>query len=432
MEYFLTACSRYIKRSLLIILCLGFASGLPLALTASTLSAWLSEAHVDKAAIGLFAAVATPYAIKFLWAPLIDSVQFPVLGRIFGRRRGWILATQIALTGSLILMAAASPSISPWATAAVALMISFCSASQDIVIDAYRVELLAPEEQGEGAAMIQLGYRIGMLASTAGALYLAGEVGWEATYIIMSALMGVGIVTTLIAHEPTNTKLAVQTSKDFIVWLRETVIAPFTDFMKHPSWWQILTFIVIYRLADAFIGGMTNPFLLEIGFQKAEIAGIVKVFGTVATLAGVFIGGSMTARYGAMRVMFFAGLLHAVTNLCFVWQVYAGYDVDVLKISTALENFTGGVASASFVAYLSRLCNVHYTATQYALLSSLAALGRAWLSMPAGYVVKEFGWSWFFSFSALLAIPGLVLILVLSKRLGDVLPQRHAGASHGK
>ena len=400
---------------------MGFSSGLPLALTASTLSAWLFEAHVDKAAIGLFAAVATPYTLKFLWSPLMDSLRIPVLTRLFGRRRGWILATQFALAASLLLLAAASPAINPWATAGVALLVAFCSASQDIVIDAYRVEILAKEEQGEGAAMVQLGYRLGMLASSAGALYLAAKVGWSATYIMMSALVSVGIATTLIAREP-EVKNAFHKTKGFAEWLRESVIAPLADFMKHPSWWQILAFIVIYRLADAFIGSMTNPFLLEIGFKKEEIASIVKIFGTIATLIGTFTGGSMTVRFGALRILFLAGLLHAATNLCYVWQAHVGADSTVLAISTSLENFTGGIAAAAFVAYLSNLCNVHYTATQYALLSSLAALGRAWFSVPAGYVAKYLGWSWFFSLSALLALPGLLLILILKRRLGDPSP----------
>ena len=237
---------------------------------------------------------------------------------------------------------------------------------------------------------------------------------------MMSALMGLGIATTLIAREPKMPKDTYQKAKGIAEWLRESVIAPLADFMKHPGWRQILAFIVIYRLADAFIGGMTNPFLLEIGFKKEEIASIVKIFGTIATLVGTFAGGSMTARFGALRVLFLAGLLHGATNLCYVWQAHVGADGTVLAVSTTLENFTGGIAAAAFVAYLSNLCNVHYTATQYALLSSLAALGRAWFSTPAGYVAKHLGWSWFFSISALLALPGLLLILILSRRLGDV------------
>ena len=419
---FIKGLGRYFTRPLLTVLCLGFSSGLPLALTASTLSAWLSEAHVDKTAIGLFAAVATPYTLKFLWSPFMDNLPFPALTRLLGRRRGWMLATQIALAASLLLMAAASPTINPWATAAVALLVAFFSASQDIVIDAYRVELLTPEEQGEGAAMIQLGYRLGMLASGAGGLYLAAKLGWNATYIIMAAVMGLGMATTVLAQEPKAPRI--REPKKFVAWLRDAVVAPLADFMKHPAWWQILAFIVIYRLADAFIGGMTNPFLLEIGFKKEEIAGIVKLYGTVATLLGTFAGGSLTARFGALRIMFLAGLLHGATNLCYVWQAQVGDNATVLAISTSLENLTGGIAASAFVAYLSNLCNVHYTATQYALLSSLSALGRTWFATPAGAVSKYFGWNWFFAFSALLALPGLVLIITLNRSLSGT-SQKH-------
>jgi PAT family beta-lactamase induction signal transducer AmpG len=389
---------------------------LPLALTASTLSAWLFEARVDKTTIGLFAAVALPYTLKFLWSPFMDTLRLPVLCTVFGRRRGWMLATQVALTGAVLLLALASPSlVSPWITAGIALLVSFLSASQDIVIDAFRVETLKPEEQGKGAAMVQLGYRLGMIASTAGALYLAAAVGWQATYIAMAALMGIGIVTTLIAPEPETSKAAPTQAKDIAAWLRGAVIDPLADFMKRKGWWQILAFIVIYRLADAFIGGMTNPFLLEIGFTKPQIASIVKVFGTIATIVGTFAGGGMTARHGALRVMFLGGMLHALTNLCYVWQVHAGANSTVLAIGTTLENFTGGLATAAFVAYLSLLCNVRYTATQYALLSSLAAIGRTVFSTPAGYVAKHLGWSWFFALSALLAVPGLILIPLVNR-----------------
>ena len=407
--------SNYFTRPLLTVLFLGFSSGLPLALTASTLSAWLFEAHVDKSTIGLFAAVATPYTLKFLWSPLIDSLRLPVLTKLLGRRRGWMLATQIALVASLLLLAAASPALNPWATALVALLVTFCSASQDIVIDAYRVEILSKAEQGEGAAMVQLGYRLGMIASTAGALTLADIMGWQATYIIMAALIGVGIAMTFIAREPEVA--AFKPAQNFIAWLRSAVLAPLTDFAKHPAWAQILAFIIIYRLADAFIGGMTNPFLLELGFQKKDIAAVVKLYGTIATLIGTFAGGSLTVRFGTLRVLFLAGLLHAATNLCYVWQAHAGADLTVLSITTSLENFTGGLATAAFVAYLSNLCNVHYTATQYALLSSLAALGRAWFSTPAGAVAKYLGWDWFFILSALLALPGLLLIVTLNRKL---------------
>jgi PAT family beta-lactamase induction signal transducer AmpG len=407
----------YFTRPLFTVLFLGFSSGLPLALTASTLGAWLFESHVDKTSIGLFAAVATPYTLKFLWSPIMDSLPVPVLSRMFGKRRGWILATQLGLVAAFLLMSFTRPDINPFATAMAAVLVAFLSASQDIVIDAYRVDILTPQEQGEGAAMTQLGYRLGMLLSGAGALKFAMHMSWQKTYWVMAAFMGIGILTTLLAREPAAPQEMGLAPRKFLPWFRESVIAPFANFMRHPSWWMILVFVVTYRLADAFIGIMTSPFLLDIGFTKDDIANIVKIYGWTATIIGTFVGGTLTARLGPLRMMFTAGLLHAATNLLYVLQAQMGTNIAVLALGTALENFTGGLAAAAFVAYLSNLTNVHYTATQYALLSSLAALGRTLLATPAGWVAKHLGWSMFFLLSALLALPGLLLLVMLNKRL---------------
>lgn len=409
--------SSYLTRPLITILFLGFSSGLPLALTAATLGYWLADANINKASIGLFGAVATPYALKFLWAPFMDSLPLPILTRLLGRRRGWILATQLALVGALMFLAFARPEINPWMTALAALLVAFASASQDIVIDAYRVERLKPHEQGQGAAMAQLGYQLGMIAAGFGALHLAARIGWQGAYFAMAGLMGVGILTALVMREPEASKNERLGGKDFAEWLRTAVFAPFLDFIRHPSWWLILLFIVVYKLADAFLGRMTSPFFHDMHFAKEDIANIVKFYGTIATLAGVFMGGALTRRFGALHVMFVAGLLHALTNLLYVEQARLGADTGFLAFSIAVENFSGGISSAAFVAYLSNLCNVHYTGTQYALLSSLAALGRTWLAAPAGWVAERVGWEWFFTLSSLLALPGLVLLLWLNKRL---------------
>ncbi len=370
---------------------------------------------MDISTIGLFAFAATPYAFKFLWSPFIDHFPFPILSRLMGRRRGWIVATQLALAASLLLLACNRPGVSPLATALCALIVAFFSASQDIVIDAYRVELLLPQEQGRGAAVAQFGYRIGMIASTAGALRLATLFGWQWTYTVMAALLGVGIVTVLLSEEGSLHETARQGG--ISSQLRETVIGPFLDFMRHDSWWLILLFIVVYKFADAFIGIVTNPFLLGIGFTKDDVSYIVKIYGTLATIAGTFAGGALVVRHGAVRVMFAAGLLHALTNLLYAYQAHVGNDSLVLTVSVMAENISGGVSSAAFVAFLSNLCNRHYTATQYALLSSLAAFGRTWLSAPAGIAAKHLGWEWFFVLSALLALPGLVVLWFLQKRI---------------
>jgi PAT family beta-lactamase induction signal transducer AmpG len=247
---------------------------------------------------------------------------------------------------------------------------------------------------------------------------MASRIGWQNTYFVMSAIIAAGMLVTLLAQEPEVSKTIKTTHRRSAAqWIKESVIEPFADFIKHDSWILILVFIVIYKLADAFIGIMTNPFYLDIGFTKDDIATYVKLYGTIATIIGTFLGGVLVTRYGAIRILFLAGFMHALTNLLYVVQAYVGVDTTVLAASVAMENLTGGISAAAFVAYLSSLCNVHYTATQYALLSSLAAFGRTVFSTPAGYAAKTLGWEMFFILSALLAIPGLVLLWVLNKRL---------------
>lgn len=417
----------YCKPSLIIILCLGFVSGLPLALTASTLSVWLTESGVDKAAIGLFGAAATPYALKFLWAPLIDGARIPLLCDVFGRRRGWMLATQMLLAAAIALLAFADPGIDPWVTALAALFVAIFSASQDIVIDAYRVELLTPEEQGAGSAMIVLGYRLGMIVSGAGSLYLATYFGWFVTYLVMAALVGVGILTVLLAKEPalSQARPLPKEKKNASAWLQDYVIAPFKEFMARPQWATLLLFILLYKLGDAFIGQMTNPFFIELGFTKTQIASIVKLYGVIATIIGSFIGGWMVYRLGVMRSLWISGLLQMATNFMFMLQAQIGADTLFLATTISFENISGGMGTAAFVAFISQLANRHFTATQYALLSSFASFGRTWLSTPNGWLAEAAGWEWFFIISALLAIPGLV-VLALLRKTSTTLPQAEA------
>ncbi len=383
------------------------------------------ESGVDKTSIGLFAAVATPYALKFLWAPIMDSVPFPLLSKLFGRRRGWILATQAALIASIVALAFASPDINPWWTALAALAVAFCSASQDIVIDAYRVEILTKEQQGLGAAMVQYGYRFGMLASGAGALAMADHISWTATYLIMAAVMGIGILVILFSPEPEVSEKIKPIAPGH--WLRDTLIAPFKDFMTHSHWVLILLFIMLYKLGDAFLGIMTNPFLLEIGFTKTEIAAVVKVYGLAATLIGVFLGGVMTMRWGTVKTLMVCGIGHALTNLMFLVQAHVGNDIHVLALGIFLENLSGGMTASAFVAFISGLTHARYTATQYALLSSLAAMGRTWLTTTAGWTADTFGWEMFFIISVLLAVPGLAILWYLGKGIsGDATAYKRA------
>ena len=411
--------SVYSQPRILAILCLGFSSGLPLALTASTLSVWLTGAGVSKSAIGLFASISTPYALKFLWSPLMDAVPFPYLSKIFGRRRGWLLATQGALVATIFMLGMADPSVNQWLTAFFALLVAVCSASQDIVIDAYRVELLPAEQQGAGAAAIVLGYRFGMIASSALPLFIYETVGWHATYTLMAALMTVGIITVLSSAEPEASEDRELAVSDMSVgdWLRHHVVAPFADFMTRPHWLALLLFILLYKLGDAFMGVMTNPFLIGIGFTGPQIATVLKVYGVIATIIGSIAGGSLVFRIGISRTLWLCGLVHMFTNLMFVVQARLGADVHFLTLSITLENISGGMGTAAFVAFMSRLTHVRFTATQYALLSSFAAFGRTWLSMPSGWVAETLGWEGFFTFASFLAVPGLLTLWWLSKRM---------------
>lgn len=415
---FLAAFAVYRQPKILAILALGIFSGLPLALTASTLGAWLTEAHIDKTTIGLFAAVTTPYALKFLWSPLIDGTQFPLLSRLFGRRSGWLIATQLALMLTIALLALANPEINPWLTALCALFVAISSASQDTVIDAYRVEILKPEQYGAGAAAIVLGYRLGMIISAAGALYLASVMSWQSTYLIMAALMGVGILVVLATGEPEmGQEPPPAYHGSLIQWFKDAVIAPFADFMTRPHWLAILLFILLYKLGDAFMGVMTNPFLLEIGFQKQEIATVVKLYGVIATIIGAFIGGSMVYRMGTAKTLWVCGIFHMLTNLMFVAQAKIGADVTFLAASISLENISGGMGTTAFVAFMSSLTHVRFTATQYALLSSFSAFGRTWLSTPAGWFADHMGWEGFFLLATALALPGLCVLFWLSRKM---------------
>lgn len=392
---------------------LGFVSGLPLALTASTLGIWLTEEGISKTAIGLFAVIGTPYVIKFLWAPLTDHMHIPFFTRVLGRRRGWIIFSQLLLMISLVALGTSNPSENPLNTAFLALLVAIASATQDIVIDAYRVEILSDEQQGAGAAAIVFGYRIGMFLSSAGALVLATYFGWFLTYCIMSSAMLIGVVTAVISGEPEMEKIS--RAENFAHWFSRAVIEPFSNFMSRQSWVLILVFIILYKLGDAFAGVMTGPFLIDIGFSKIEIATIVKTYGLAATLAGVFLGGSIVARYGMIKSLWVCGILQMVSNLMFVLQAYAGYDSGLLIITISFENLAGGMGTAAFVAYISKLCNIKYTATQYALFSSLAAAGRTWLSSSSGYFVDLYGWVNFFLISTAIAMPGILLLIWIGR-----------------
>ncbi|GGF33217.1 MFS transporter [Aliidongia dinghuensis] len=399
----------YGRPRLVAILGMGFSSGLPLALSGSTLALWLADAQVSLREIGLFALVAVSYNFKFLWAPLVDRLAIPGLTRRLGRRRSWAILFQAGVALSLLGLSLTDPAAAPVPTALMAVLVAFFSASQDIVVDAYRVELLLPEEQGAGAAATQFGYRLGMIASGAGALYAAAAWGWPAAYQVMAALMLVGVATVLATPEP-------QVERAPRGGFAETVLAPFRDFALRPRWFLILLFVLVYKMADAVTGHYAGPLYLSLGFSKIEIASISKVFGIIATIVGVALGGSLVYRYGTIRTLFLGAVLQMGSNAMYVAQALAGHDLTVLTATIAFENVAGGIGSAAFVAYLSALCSRTYTATQYALLSALAAFARNFFVSAGGAAADWLGWLWFFVFSIGLPLPGLALLLWLALR----------------
>ena len=421
----LAAVSVYTRPRLLLILALGFASGLPLALTFGTLTFWLAEEGVSKSAIGLFALVGTAYTLKFLWSPLMDQLSLPLFTRWLGRRRGWMLFCQLALMITMIGLGQTEPALNPGLVALWAVALAFASASQDIVIDAYRVEILSDEEQGAGAAMIVFGYRVGMLVSGAGALYIASIAPWSTVYIAMAAAMGLGVLATLFAPEPAAPAPLPQigTAADRATrWLKRAVAEPFLEFLSRPGWLAFLAFVLLYKLGDAAVGVMTSPLFVELGFSKTEVAEVVKLFGLAATLIGAFLGGLMVSRLGLIKALWICGVLQLFSNLGFAGLALAGHDVPALAAVIAFENLAGGMGTTAFVAFIAALCNRNYTATQYALLSSLTAVARTFIAAPGGFLAEAVNWPLYFLLTAIVAIPGLLLIAVLQKRLTSEKP----------
>ena len=411
----------YTERRLLFVFVMGFASGLPLLLTMGTLQIWLTEVGVSLTAVGLLALTGTPYTLKFLWAPLIDRVPVPLLSRRLGRRRSWMLVIQLGLMGAIVGLGFSDPATGPFRTAAFALAVAFFSASQDIVIDAYRIEILDPSQQGAGAAMTQAGYRFGLIVAGAGALYLADTVGsWSIVYAVMAVLVLVGVAAALFAPAPPGESLAGAGESHAALTLQAMVIEPFREFLTRHSLssaWVILAFILLYKFGDAFAGSMANPFFVKIGFSKIEIANASKIFGVFATLAGVFLGGVLVKQYGVLNTLLWCGVLQMLSNLMFAALAVVGHDVGFLYLTVGIENFTGGMASSAFVAYLSLLCNTAYTGTQFALLTSFMAFGRTWLSSTGGWLADHTDWVTFFVVSTVIAVPGLLLLLWMTKHL---------------
>ena len=400
----------YRDRRQLVILLMGFASGMPFLLSGATLSYWMSRTDVDLTTIGLFALVGTPYAFKFAWAPLVDQLPLPLLDRWLGRRRSWMLLTQLGILLSVLLLAWSDPAHTPWFTAAAAVLVAFFSATQDIAVDAYRIEILNDDEQGAGSATTQLGYRIALWIVDAMSLLLPSLLPWPMVISLIALLIVIGMATTLFAEEPKVVRPALASAER---WLSEAIVRPFAEFFAYRGWVVILLFALFYKYGDALGGTMTRPFLNQLGFTGAEIFGVSKSFGVAATILGGLTGGVLVARYGLFGSLLIAGILQAVTNLLFSWQAVAGHDIVVLTVAISADNFTGALGGVAFIGYLSSLCTAGMAGTQYALLTSLMAFGRTTLSAGGGWLAAHTGWTVFWIATTLLAIPGLLLLLWL-------------------
>ncbi|MGB6399330.1 MAG: MFS transporter [Bradyrhizobium sp.] len=420
--------SVYLQPRVLIVLLLGFSSGLPLALSGSTLLIWMRESGVDLGTIGLFALVGTPYTLKFLWAPLTDALHVPFFTRRFGRRRGWLVFSQLLLIAAILLLALTDPARSPWFVALAALLVAAMSSTQDIVVDAFRVESLPESEQAAGMASYVAAYRIGMLVSTAGALFIvsgfegtgiARASAWMWGYAVMAALVLIGTVTALSATEPGQSARVETATKaeTAVARVLHAAAGAFSEFLTRKNALAALAFVVLFKFTDAFSGTMTAPFVIDLGFSRNDYAAIVKGVGLAATLIGGFAGGFVARRYSLAASLWIGGVLQAIANLSFSWLALVGVNEWALALAITAENFTSAIGTVIFVAYLSALCrNPLHTATQYALLTALAAVGRTYLSSGAGYVAKAVGWPLFFAICVVVAVPSLILLAWLQRR----------------
>jgi PAT family beta-lactamase induction signal transducer AmpG len=425
-EGFLAGLAVYLQPRVLIVILLGFSSGLPLALSTSTLTVWMAEAKVNLATIGLFALVGVPYNFKFAWAPLVDALDVPLLSKWLGRRRGWLVFTQLLLALAILWLGFQDPIAAPWHVAFGALLVACASATQDIVVDAFRVESLETREQAAGMAGYVAAYRVGMLASGAGVLLLVAwfeVIGveradvWAWGYVAAALMVGVGLIASLLAKEPPAPENALPREESIAKRVVQTAVGAFGEFLSRHLAVAILLFVVLFKFCDAFAGVLTSAFVIDIGFDKATYAGVVKGVGFAAALIGGFAGGFIARALPLSTSLWIAGILQMASNLVFSWQACMGVNLPALTLTIVVENFTGAIGTVIFVAYISALCGTRaHTATQYALLTALAAVGRTFLASSAGFVAEETGWAWFFAVTAVAALPGLAILAFLQAR----------------
>lgn len=430
------ALSIYTQPRVMGMIFLGFAAGLPFLLVFSTLSAWLRDTGVARTTIGFFSWVGITYSIKVFWAPVIDRLPLPVLTALLGKRRSWMLLAQCAIAVGLTGMALTDPRRDLQLIAMFALLVAFGSATQDITVDAYRIEAVDKRLQGAMAATYVLGYRVALLVAGAGAFYIAEGYSWSVAYLVMALLMGIGMLTTLTISEPEHTRdertralearleqaAGIQDKQTvaarLAAWFSDAVVSPFVEFFQRNGGLAILILLLVgcYKLSDITMGVMANPFYLDLGYSKTEIANISKIFGFFMTIAGAAIGGVMVVRYGLLRPLLAGAVLIASTNLLFVWLAVSEPDLAMLAVVISADNLSGGFAASAFIAYLSSLTNSAYTATQYALFSSLMTLPAKFIGGFAGWVVDTAGYASFFLYAGLLGLPAIFLVLHLLQR----------------
>jgi MFS transporter, PAT family, beta-lactamase induction signal transducer AmpG len=425
---FLKALSVYLRGRVLIVVLLGFSAGLPLALSGETLRVWMADRGVDLGTIGLLSLAGLPYTLKFLWAPVVDALNVPWLSERLGRRRGWLVASQLALMGAIVFLGTRDPVSGPLVVGLGALLVAIASATQDIVIDAYRVESLPTDEQAAGMAGYVAAYRLGMLASGAGVIGFSAWLEtsgvskaavWPIAYGLAALLVLVGLLAVLAAREPASSRAhaAAESKSDALSRVFRTAHSAFADFLSRDAAVAVLVFVVLYKLCDALAGTMTAPFVLSLGYDKGTYAAIVKGVGLAALLIGGFAGGAVARALPLGRALWFGAILQTISNLAFVWLYFQPVGAWALTVAIVVENFTGAIGTVIFVAYLSALCgNPLHTATQYALLTALASTGRTLLSSGSGFLVAETGWPLFFVLTAATALPALALLGWLQRR----------------